>query len=661
MPNPPIVSPAPYVSTTAIDFADASGNAQSVSAANPLPVTVLGGGSATSLADQSVVDAAGVYWLVRDNGSQLSYLNWATGLAGTPTGVVAPAGKLTGEQVRGTQYNVTTAGTGTSIGDVVEHIVVLNIATSPASVITSTWLNITQGAVLAAAPAPSAIAEIAAVSSVSVNNLPSTQAVSAAALPLPTGAASDAHLTNVQSAAGTSAATAITVQGSASGVPQPVTVSGTPNVAISGIPAVNIDIGGAAVSPSNPLYVADAYLVPSTITWTSATAANTVLAVSTQGYDGVMLSLVVAGTVTAGTVLFEAYDGATWLPVKVFPLNSYNSYGSVNLITGLATGFQADVAGAVQFRVRLSTAITGTGSLLVTHNATSAPLVPAVTVGMDPSQPLPAGTNMIGGVTPDAVTDAVTTSGSQSAAAVVVSAGTQGFAGGSFHITSIGTGNTITFEQSNDNANWAPLIGTGATGTGSVAGSTTASTGMVTFATTSAYVRARVSTYGSGTVTIFLTQKRVAQQVFGLSLAPGGQSIGTVGLNAGTQIVGYAAPGYIAGNTNTASVASILSPATPAGASIKASAGRVVGVNLQNSAAAIRSVKFYNATAVTMGTTAAAFEMDIPAGGTLNFMLEGGIGFATGIMWAVTGAKGLTDNTTTGLAANDVSGAVFYA
>ena len=661
MPNPPIVSPAPYVSTTAIDFADASGNAQSVSAANPLPVTVLGGGSASSLADQSVVDAAGVYWLVRDNGTQLSYLNWATGLAGTPTGIVAPAGKLTGEQVRGTQYNVTTAGTGTSVGDVVEHIVVLNIATSPASVITSTWLNITQGAVLAAAPAPSAIAEIAAVASVSVSNLPSTQAISAAALPLPTGAASDAHLTNVQSAAGSSAATAITVQGSASGVPQPVTVSGTPNVAISGIPAVNLDIGGAAVSPSNPLYVADAYLVPSTITWTSATASNTVLAVNTQGFDGVMLSLVVTGTVTAGTVVFEAFDGATWLPVKVFPLNSYNSYGSVNLITGLATGFQEDVAGAVQFRVRLSTAITGTGSLLVTHNATSAPLVPAVTVGMDPSQPLPAGTNMLGGVQPDAVLDAVTTSGSVTSATTLVSASTQGFAGGSFQITSAGTGCTVSFLQSNDNATWVPLFALAGTSTGSMATTTASTAGIYYFQAPAAYVRASVTTYGSGTVTGVLAQKRAAPQLFGQSLAVSGQTIGNVGVNAGANLMGYAAPGYIPGNTNAASVVSVQSPAVPAGASIKASAGRVVGVSLQNSAAAIRSVKFYNATAVTMGTTAAAFEMDIPAGGTLNFMLEGGIGFATGIMWAVTGAKGLTDNTTTGLAANDVSGAVFYA
>ena len=57
-----------------------------------------------------------------------------------------------------------------------------------------------------------------------------TFAVSASALPLPAGAATDAHLTNVQSALGTAATTAITVQGSPTGVPQPVSGS----VALSG-------------------------------------------------------------------------------------------------------------------------------------------------------------------------------------------------------------------------------------------------------------------------------------------------------------------------------------------------------------------------------------------------------------------------------------------
>lgn len=71
-------------------------------------------------------------------------------------------------------------------------------------------------------------------SNVSVTNFPGTQPISATALPLPAGAATDANLTNVQSAPGSAAAKAITVQGSASGTPIPVsgsfTLSGTSSV-----------------------------------------------------------------------------------------------------------------------------------------------------------------------------------------------------------------------------------------------------------------------------------------------------------------------------------------------------------------------------------------------------------------------------------------------
>ena len=131
-------------------------------------------------------------------------------------------------------------------------------------------------------------------------------------------------------------------------------------------------------------------------------------------------------------------------------------------------------------------------------------------------------------------------------------------------------------------------------------------------------------------------------------------------LAAGTNAIGDMGVQYRASTTGAASITSILSPATPAGGSIKASAGRLLGWQLQNSSTGVRSVKIYNATAVTMGTTSAAFEIDIPAGGVREFNMEGGIAFATGIMWSVTSAKGLTDNTATGLAANDVSGSVFY-
>jgi hypothetical protein len=42
-------------------------------------------------------------------------------------------------------------------------------------------------------------------------------------------------------------------------------------------------------------------------------------------------------------------------------------------------------------------------------------------------------------------------------------------------------------------------------------------------------------------------------------------------------------------------------------------------------------------------------------------VLDGGLGFATAITYSVTSAKGLTDNTATGLAANDVSGFIAFA
>lgn len=130
---------------------------------------------------------------------------------------------------------------------------------------------------------------------------------------------------------------------------------------------------------------------------------------------------------------------------------------------------------------------------------------------------------------------------------------------------------------------------------------------------------------------------------------------------AGTNLSNDVGIQYRAGATGAASVTSIISPLTPTGGSIKASAGKVVGFYLSNKATSARFVKFYNATAVTMGTTAAAFEIPIPANGIAQINLPGGLSFATGIMWAVTSASGLTDNTTTGLAANDVSGFVAFA
>jgi hypothetical protein len=145
-------------------------------------------------------------------------------------------------------------------------------------------------------------------------------------------------------------------------------------------------------------------------------------------------------------------------------------------------------------------------------------------------------------VSPDAVADALRTTGSVTSAAVAVTASTAGFNGGSFHVTSAGTTCTITYEQSNDNATWVALPVISLAAANAVPALTTTAAGLYGFATSAAYVRARVSTYGSGTVAVTLAQKRQASPVSGLSLAGGSSALGSVSVT-GTATVG--------GTTNT--------------------------------------------------------------------------------------------------------------
>jgi hypothetical protein len=227
----------------------------------------------------------------------------------------------------------------------------------------------------------------------------------------------------------------------------------------------------------------------------------------------------------------------------------------------------------------------------------------------------------------------------------------------------------IIFEGSNDGVTYVPLtfyddaVVTGAAINSaiSIAASTSRFfSGKLTFR----YFRCRISTaFVGGTIQAFsrLVDEDYNPRVTAVANQTAANMQVQASLVAGTALAGDVAIEYRANATGAATPAPIMSPVTPAGASIKGSAGRVMAINLQNSAAALRSMKFFNATSVTMGTTAAAFEVDIPAGGSAQLNFDGGIGFATGIMWAVTAAKGLTDNTTTSLALNDVSGVVAYA
>lgn len=158
----------------------------------------------------------------------------------------------------------------------------------------------------------------------------------------------------------------------------------------------------------------------------------------------------------------------------------------------------------------------------------STELVTAATPLPVTSAALGNSTNHIGNVFIDDVPDGRTVSGSVTAAASVASISLTGFGGGTFQVTSAGSGCTITYEQSNDGLAWVPLPVVQASSAAASAVTTSTTIGMFAFASNAAQVRARVSTYGSGTVAVMLVLKRRPLNTSGTSLAGGSATIGGV-------------------------------------------------------------------------------------------------------------------------------------
>jgi hypothetical protein len=231
----------------------------------------------------------------------------------------------------------------------------------------------------------------------------------------------------------------------------------------------------------------------------------------------------------------------------------------------------------------------------------------------------------------------------------------------------------VIFEQTNDTTlapagasmpvqEPATVANSSLIGAQTIAASTTR---IFTFPVTCRYVRVRISTaFVGGTVravAVFSQQPWNASGIQVLQPTAANLNATIAALPAGTNLAADVGIQNRANATGAASITSVLSPATAATATIKASTGRLLGWQFLNSAAALRSVKVFNATAPTLGTTAAIFEIDIPAGGSRDVSIPGGIGFATAMTYIVTAGKGLTNNDSTGLVANDVSGSFFFA
>ena len=132
-----------------------------------------------------------------------------------------------------------------------------------------------------------------------------------------------------------------------------------------------------------------------------------------------------------------------------------------------------------------------------------------------------------------------------------------------------------------------------------------------------------------------------------------------VSLVAGANLAGDVGIQYRTNATGAGTPTIINSPATPAVQTIKGTAGRLVGVVLNNTNATARFFKVFNATAPTLGTTAAILDIPLPQNQPVVITFEGGIAFSTAITCAVTGGRGATNNSA--ITVDDVTGFTLHA
>lgn len=247
----------------------------------------------------------------------------------------------------------------------------------------------------------------------------------------------------------------------------------------------------------------------------------------------------------------------------------------------------------------------------------------------------------------------------------------------SVQVVSTGTGGTFIFEQSNDNVNFIALpvfnaaLVTGVPITAAI--TATSSQIIYTFPLRCRFVRLRIATtITGGSIQAFSkintepwtaaaqlvasnTAANLAATVSGTVTA----NIGTGSLAAGTNAIGDVGVQYRANATGAASRSHVISAATANPTIVKASAGRLLGWNISNTNAAFRYVKFHNqATSPTAGTGVVQ-TVAVPPNSNVNLVIDGGIGFATGI--AMTTVTGAADNDSAAVGLNDLIIDVFFA
>lgn len=109
-------------------------------------------------------------------------------------------------------------------------------------------------------------------------------------------------------------------------------------------------------------------------TFTSNSPQNSQVAILALGYSTALVTLQNTGSVTGGAIVFEGFDGFAWYTLTGIEIPGGTNDTSYSLSGGSLTWY-VDITGYAQYRTRLSSVLTGTGSsfISVRGNSQSSP------------------------------------------------------------------------------------------------------------------------------------------------------------------------------------------------------------------------------------------------------------------------------------------------
>jgi len=151
------------------------------------------------------------------------------------------------------------------------------------------------------------------------------------------------------------------------------TVSGTVTANQGGAPWSVSQSTAAAGTAGWPMVTGN--VAQATASWTSATSSNTALTLTTTNYNTVLLTEVCTSTLTGGVITFEVSDdNFVNITLPIFGTRNVNGGNfDLSFTFGVnSNGWQFNVAGYSQWRARLSTVISGTGTCTLHAQATTA-------------------------------------------------------------------------------------------------------------------------------------------------------------------------------------------------------------------------------------------------------------------------------------------------